>query len=78
MVRGMARAKRKLPAAVALGRRGARARYRDLSPEQRQAVARQAAQARWRTVSPEERSALGRRAARARWAKAKRKKDGKD
>jgi hypothetical protein len=71
----MARAKRKLPEAVALGRRGARVRYRDLSPEQRRDIAREAAHARWRTVSPEERSAPGRRAARARWGKAKRKKD---
>jgi hypothetical protein len=77
MVGAMAGAKRKLPEAVALGRRGARARYRNLSPEARGEIARQAAQARWRTVSPQERSALGRRAARARWAKAKRKKDTK-
>jgi hypothetical protein len=82
MVAGMARAKRKLAAAVTLGRLGAQARYRGLSAEERRVIARQAAQARWTTVSPEERSRLGRRAVQARWAKVRakvtRKKAAKD
>jgi hypothetical protein len=39
--------KRKNPAAVALGRRGAKARMTKLTPEQRSEVARRAVEARW-------------------------------
>jgi hypothetical protein len=39
--------KRKNPAAVALGRRGARVRMRKLTPEQRSEIARNAVQVRW-------------------------------
>jgi hypothetical protein len=70
--------RRKLPAAVELGRRGAKARQRKTTPDVRAQSARQAGLARWAKVSPEERSRLGRRAVKARWAKAKRKKDAKD
>jgi hypothetical protein len=41
-------AKKKNPAAVALGRRGAKARLTKLTPEQRSEVAKTAAAARWR------------------------------
>ena len=37
----------KNPAAVALGRRGGKARVRNMTPEQRTESARKAAQARW-------------------------------
>jgi len=40
-------AKRKNPAAVALGKRGAKARLKKLSPEKRIEVAKKAAAARW-------------------------------
>ena len=40
-------AKRKSPAAVALGRRGGKARLKKLTPEKRTDVARRAAEARW-------------------------------
>ena len=52
----------KNPAAVALGRLGAKA------------GASKAGKARMAQLSPEERSALGRKAIRARWEKAKRRK----
>ena len=39
--------KDKLPAAVELGRRGAKARLQKLSPERRQEIARNAVKARW-------------------------------
>jgi hypothetical protein len=75
----MARAKRKLPAAVELGHRGNfKGRQEKTTPAVRAESARQASLARWAQVSPEERTRLGRRAARACWAKAKRKKDVKD
>jgi hypothetical protein len=41
-------AKRKNPAAVALGKRGAKARMTKLTPEQRKEVARKGAAARWK------------------------------
>ena len=41
-------AKRKNPAAVALGKRGAKARLTKLSPEKRSEVAKKAAAARWK------------------------------
>jgi hypothetical protein len=40
-------AKRKNPAAVALGKRGAKARMKKMTPEQRSEVARKAVTARW-------------------------------
>lgn len=40
-------AKRKNPAAVALGKRGAKARLKKLTPEKRTEVAKKAAAARW-------------------------------
>jgi hypothetical protein len=43
----MSMAKRKNPAAVELGKRGAKARMKKLSPEHRSKVARTAAAARW-------------------------------
>jgi hypothetical protein len=55
-------AKRKNPAAVALGRLGGLA------------AAGKAQAARWEGVTPEERTAWARKAASARWSKAKRKK----
>lgn len=54
-------AKRKNPAAVALGKRGAKARLKKLSPEKRSEVAKKAAAARWgkpaAAMAPEERTA---------------------
>jgi hypothetical protein len=43
-------AKRKNPAAVQLGRRGAKARMKKLTPEQRSAVAKKAATDRWKAT----------------------------
>ena len=43
----MVMAKKKNPAAVALGRRGAKARMTKLTPEKRREVARKAIAARW-------------------------------
>jgi len=40
--------KRKNPAAVTLGRKGGRARMKNLSPDQRTELARQAANTRWK------------------------------
>jgi hypothetical protein len=40
-------AKRKNPAAVALGKRGAKARMKKLTPEKRSEVAKKAVAARW-------------------------------
>ncbi|MGE5567742.1 MAG: hypothetical protein ACM3S5_01780 [Rhodospirillales bacterium] len=47
-------AKRKNPAAVALGRRGAKVRMKKLTPEQRSEIARRAVQARWEKVKKAE------------------------
>ena len=55
-------AKRKNPAAVALGRLGGKA------------AAGAGARARFAKMTPEERSELGRRAVRARWARVKKRK----
>jgi hypothetical protein len=41
-------AKRKDPAAVALGKRGGKARLTKMTPEQRRVVAQKAAAARWK------------------------------
>ena len=41
-------AKKKNPAAVALGKRGAKARLTKMSPEARSAVAKKAAESRWK------------------------------
>ena len=57
--------RRKNPAAVALGRLGAKA------------GAKAAGKARMSQLTPEERSALARRAARARWAKVKKRSNRK-
>jgi len=43
-------AKRKHPAAVLLGKRGAKARLVKLTPEKRSEVAKKAAEARWKNV----------------------------
>jgi len=43
----MLKTKKKDPAAVALGRKGGRATFKDMTPEQRSAVARRAVKARW-------------------------------
>ncbi|MGA2769985.1 MAG: hypothetical protein ABSG26_04125 [Bryobacteraceae bacterium] len=51
-------AKRKNPAAVALGKRGAKARLVKLTPEKRTEVAKKAAAARW--GKPEAASAMAR------------------
>jgi hypothetical protein len=44
-------AKRKNPAAVALGKRGAKARMTKMTPEQRSEVARTAVAARWKLAA---------------------------
>ena len=68
-------AKRKNPAAVALGRlggkKGGKARAAALSPEERQASARIAAEARSKKLTKEQRQEIARKAAAARWRKAK-------
>lgn len=46
--------KRKDPAAVALGRKGGKARVKNLSPEERSAAARKAVQARWKKRAEQE------------------------
>ncbi|MFN8626028.1 MAG: hypothetical protein U0587_08620 [Candidatus Binatia bacterium] len=46
--------KRKNPAAVALGKRGARARNVNLTPEERTEIARKAVQARWQKAKKEQ------------------------
>jgi hypothetical protein len=48
------RQKRKHPGAVALGRRGGKARVANLTPEQRREAASKAAQARWAKAKEEE------------------------
>jgi len=55
--------KRKNPAAVALGKRGAKARLKKLTPEKRTEVAKKAAAARWH--KPATASAKVRRAKKA-------------
>lgn len=50
----MVMAKKKNPAAVALGRRGAKARMTKLTPEKRREVARKAIAARWAKAKKEE------------------------
>ncbi|HLJ13434.1 MAG TPA: hypothetical protein VKV15_02985 [Bryobacteraceae bacterium] len=47
-------AKRKNASAVALGRRGAKARMKKLTSEQRSEIARRAVQARWAKVKGQE------------------------
>jgi len=47
------RKKRKNPAAVALGRKGGKARVKNLSPEERSESARKAVQARWKKAKSE-------------------------
>ena len=54
-------AKRKNPAAVALGKRGAKARLKKLSPEKRTEVAKKAAAARWRKPAAKPKKARGQR-----------------
>jgi hypothetical protein len=44
-------AKKKNPAAVALGKRGAKARMKKLTPEKRTEVAKTAAAARWKKTA---------------------------
>ena len=44
---------KKNPAAVALGKRGAKARMKKMTPEQRSEVAKQAIKARWDRVKEE-------------------------
>lgn len=70
-------AKRKNPAAVALGRlgglaaagAGARVRYGKMTPAERSELARRAVRARWARATPAARSKQGRIMARARYAK---------
>jgi len=73
-------AKRKNPAAVALGRlggraaagKGARARLAAMTPEERSAFGRRAVGKRWQKTTAEERSAFARKLWRIRRAKGKR------
>lgn len=68
-------AKRKNPAAVALGRlggkKGGKARAAALSPEQRRDSAKKAAEARSKKLSGKRRAEIARKAAAARWGKTK-------
>jgi hypothetical protein len=61
--------KKKSSAAVALGKRGAKARMNKMTPEQRSTVAKTAAGARWAKLTPEQRSAIAKTAVQAREAK---------
>jgi hypothetical protein len=65
----------KNPAAVALGKLGAkkggRARALMLTGEERQEIASKGGKARHKSMTPEERSASARKAAQARWRKKK-------
>jgi hypothetical protein len=49
----MVKGKRKNPAAVALGRKGGKARVKNLSPEERSEAARTASVARWKKAKEE-------------------------
>jgi hypothetical protein len=74
-------AKKKSSAAVALGKRGAKARMTKMTAEERSNVAHSAAMARWSKLTPEERSAAGQRSVKTREAKRKaprKKKEGAD
>ena len=59
--------KKKLPAAVELGRRGGRARAKVLTPERQSEIGRIANAARNRALSAGERKRIATRASRARW-----------
>ena len=52
-----------------LGKRGAAARARNLTPRQRKMIAKKAGQASQAARSPQERNAAARKAARARWGR---------
>jgi len=63
-------AKKKNPAAVALGRLGGLKRAKNRTPEERSEIARiasEAARKARKNMTPEERRKLARRAAKARW-----------
>lgn len=57
-----------------MGKRGAKAKYAGMSPEQRKEAASAAAHARWARTTPEERSEFGKRIRAGRKKKAKSKK----
>ncbi len=66
-------AKKKNPAAVALGKLGGTARAASLSPGERSRSARKAALARARQMTKAERQMIARKAAAARWPKKEKK-----
>jgi hypothetical protein len=66
-------AKKKDPNAVALGRKGGKARAASLSASQLSAIGKRGAKVRFGGLSAAERSEIARKAVMARWSKAKRK-----
>jgi len=65
------RAKKKDPNAVALGRKGGKARAASLSASELSAIGKKGAKARLGGLSAAERSVIARKAVSARWAKNK-------
>jgi hypothetical protein len=66
-------AKKKDPNAVALGRKGGKARAASLSASELSAIGKKGAKVRFSGLSAAERSEITRKAVMARWSKAKRK-----
>jgi hypothetical protein len=64
-------AKKKDPNAVALGRKGGKARARNLTPAELSKIGKQAAEGRMTKLSSTKRSEIARQAVKARWAKTK-------
>ncbi len=71
------RAKKKDPNAVALGRKGGKARAANLSASELSRIGKKGAKARFGGLSAAERREIARKTVLARWAKAKRKGEGK-
>ena len=67
-------AKRKNPAAVALGKRGARAKYRKMTGDERSDAAKKAVTSRWSRMTAEERRKATLPMRKARKAKARKRK----
>jgi hypothetical protein len=66
---------KKNPNAVALGRRGGRARAERLSADELSAIGKKGAKARLKSTGSSERREIALKAAKARWAKARKLED---
>lgn len=64
-------AKKKDPSAVALGRRGGKARAERLSADELSAIGKKGAKERLKSLSSSQRQEIARKAVNARWAKAR-------